>query len=416
MAARPLHQRILFGFLTGAAIGLAAHGLLGAEPGAFAAVLDYVIEPAGRLFLRLLLLPVLPLVVSSLMLGVAEMGDAARLGRVALRTLGYTLIITTLSVMTGLAAVQLFKPGVGFPQDVRDRLLTAGKPPAAPIADAGGNFTTRLLALIPDNPVKAAAGGDFLGVMFFSLLFALGLVRVDPEKAKGLVKFLEAVYETSMSFINLVMKLAPYGVGALVLNLTARFGYELLGHLLGYALVVIGALAFHQFVTYSLLIRSIGRMSPASFFSKAKEAMLTAFATSSSSATLPVALRVTEANLGVPRDIGRFVLTVGASANQNGTALYEGVTALFLAQCFGVELSLLQQGTVLLMGIMGGIGTAGVPGGSLPMLMLILSSIGVPPDAVLLIIGIDRFLDMCRTMLNVTGDMLIAVLVGKTER
>ena len=178
--------------------------------------------------------------------------------------------------------------------------------------------------------------------------------------------------------------------------------------------VVVSALALHQFVTYSLLLRLAGR-SPLEFFASIQEAMLTAFATSSSSATLPVALRVAESRLGLPRDVSRFVLTVGASANQNGTALYEGVTALFLAQCFGVELTLAQQGTVLVMAILGGIGTAGVPGGSLPMLMAILASVGVPPEGVLLILGVDRFLDMCRTVLNVTGDLLIAVLVARSE-
>jgi len=263
--------------------------------------------------------------------------------------------------------------------------------------------------------VKAAASGDFLGVMLCSLLFGLGLVRVERAKVEPLLRTLEGVYEASMAFIALVMRLAPFGVGALVFNLTARHGAGLLGHLLGYAGVVLLALCVHQFGTYSLLAKTLGRMPPLEFFRRIQEAMLTAFGTSSSSATLPTALKVAETRLGIPRDISRFVLTVGASANQNGTALYEGVTALFLAQCFAVDLSLAQQATVLLLSILGGIGTAGVPGGSLPMLMLILSSVGVPPDGVLLILGVDRFLDMCRTVLNVTGDLLIALLVAVSE-
>ena len=176
-----------------------------------------------------------------------------------------------------------------------------------------------------------------------------------------------------------------------------------------------GALAFHQFVTYSIFVKTLGGLSPRLFFRRIQEAMLTAFGTSSSSATLPVSMRVGEETLGLPREISRFVLTVGASANQNGTALYEGVTALFLAQCFGVVLTLPQQGTVLMLSILGGVGTAGVPGGSLPMLMSILACVGVPPEGVLLILGVDRFLDMCRTVLNVTGDLLIAVLVARCE-
>lgn len=410
----PLHRKILIGFLTGAAAGLILHGAFPSAPQNLILFLDYVAEPLGRLFLRLLLMAVLPLVVSSLILGVAEMGDAAKLGRVAAKTLGFTLMITGLSVITGLVAVNVFRPGDGFPQEVRETLLKTGALPALP-ADGGANFAQRLLLLIPDNPVKAAATGDFLGVMFFSMLFGLGLIRVEAEKARPLLKLLESINEASMAFIHLVMKLAPYGVGALVLNLTARFGFGLLRHLLGYALVVVGALAFHQFVTYSLFAKTLGGMSPRVFFRSIREALLTAFGTSSSSATLPVSMRVGEKNLGLPREISRFVLTVGASANQNGTALYEGVTALFLAQCFGVALSLPQQGTVLLLSILGGVGTAGVPGGSLPMLMAILASVGVPPEGVLLILGIDRFLDMCRTVLNVTGDLLIAVLVAKSE-
>jgi DAACS family dicarboxylate/amino acid:cation (Na+ or H+) symporter len=410
----PLHRKILIGFVIGATAGLILHGAFPVAPQGLIVFLDYAAEPLGRLFLRLLLMAVLPLVVSSLILGVAEMGNAAKLGRVAMKTLGFTLLITSLSVVTGLIAVNTFRPGDGFPPEIRETMLKTGSMPNV-AAGASVNFSQRLLALVPDNPAKAAAGGDFLGVMFFSMLFGLGLIRVEAEKARPLLKVLESINEASMAFIELVMKLAPFGVGALVLNLTARFGFGLLRHLLGYALVVVGALAFHQFLTYSLLVKTLGGLSPRLFFRRIQEAMLTAFGTSSSSATLPVSMRVGEEDLGLPREISRFVLTVGASANQNGTALYEGVTALFLAQCFGVVLTLPQQGTVLLLSILGGVGTAGVPGGSLPMLMAILASVGVPPEGVLLILGVDRFLDMCRTVLNVTGDLLIAVLVARSE-
>jgi Na+/H+-dicarboxylate symporter len=410
----PIAKRLVAGFGLGAAAGLLLHWLWPQPPAALAKILEYAVEPAGRLFLRLLLLPVLPLVVSSLILGVAEMGDAAKLGRVALKTLGFTLIVTAISVVTGLAFVKVFRPGDGFPAEARAAMMSQGSLPQVSAAEKL-TFAQRLLALIPDNPIKAAATGDFIGLMFFALLFGVGVIRADPEKTRPLLKFLEAVYESSMGFIGLVMKAAPVGVGCLALNLTTRFGYDLLSKLFGYAAVVVGALAFHQFVTYSILARTFGGMSPLEFFKRVQEAMMTAFGTSSSSCTLPVALRVAETNLGVPKDVARFVLTVGASANQNGTALYEGVTVLFLAQCFGVDLSLGQQGLVLMMAILGGVGTAGVPGGSLPMLMAILASVGVPPEGALLILGIDRFLDMCRTVLNVTGDLLIALMVGKSE-
>lgn len=409
----PLHRRIAIGFAAGAALGLSLHAALGAPPPWLAAFLDHAAEPAGRLFLRLLLVMVLPLVVSSLILGVAEMGDAARLGRVALRTLGFALLVTTLSVATGLVFVKVFRPGAGFPAEVREGLVRSGRLPSLPPADAG-TIGSRLVALIPDNPVKAAASGDFLGVMFFALLLGAGLAGADKRKTEPLLRVLEGVYEASMGLIALAMRLAPFGVGALILNLTARHGVELFRHLLGYAAVVLGALAFHQFVTYSLLLKAAG-MSPRRFLAGAKDALLTAFATSSSSATLPVSLKAAEEGLGLPRDVSRFVMTVGASANQNGTALYEGVSALFLAQCFGVELGLAQQATVMVLAVLGGIGTAGVPGASLPMLMAILGSVGVPPEGVLLILGLDRFLDMARTALNVSGDLVIAVLVAGAE-
>lgn len=406
------HRKIIAGFILGAVLGLAVHAA--GATAALGGLLDYVVQPAGRLFLRLLFMAVLPLVISSLILGVAEMGDAARLGRVAIKTLALTVVVTSLSVLTGLAAVELIRPGTGFPADVREALIKSGTLPAAP-PPAPANAADRLLNLLPQNPFKAAAEGDVLGLMFFSLLFGVGVLAAGREKTGPLLKVFEGIFEASMGFVRLVMKLAPVGVGALVLNLTARFGYELLAHLLGYAAVVVGALAFHQFVTYSLLVSGFGGMSAVEFFRRSREAMVTAFGTSSSSVTLPVSLKVCEEDLKVPRDVGRFVLTVGASANQNGTALYEGVTALFLAQCFGVDLSLGQKATVLLLAILGGVGTAGVPGGSLPMLMAILGSVGVPVEGVLLILGIDRFLDMCRTVLNVTGDLLIAVLVGRWE-
>ena len=411
----PLHRRILIGFVGGAGAGLALHAALGAPPPWLESFLTQAADPAGRLFLRLLLVMVLPLVASSLILGVAEMGDAARLGRVAVRTLGWALVTTAISVGIGLAAVSIFKPGARFPPEVRDSLVRRGGLPPAPAAQ-GGTALERVVALVPDNPIRAAANGDILGLMFFALLFGAGVVAAGREKTAGLLKALEGVYEASMAWISLAMKLAPFGVGALVLSLTARHGLEPFAQLLGYALVVLGALAAQQLLVYPALLTAFSRVTPREFFSGAKDALLTAFATSSSAATLPVSLEAAEKGLKLPRDVSRFVLTVGASANQNGTALYEGVTALFLAQCFGVSLGLGQQATVLLLSILGGVGTAGVPGGSLPMLMAILASVGVPAEGVLLILGVDRFLDMARTVLNVSGDLVIACLVARAER
>jgi DAACS family dicarboxylate/amino acid:cation (Na+ or H+) symporter len=213
----------------------------------------------------------------------------------------------------------------------------------------------------------------------------------------------------------MVIKLAPYAVFCFMFNLAVLFGWELLGSLGAYVGVVVLALALHMFVVYSLVLKFAGGYSPRKFFKGVQEAMVMAFSTASSNATLPTALRVADEQLGLPRRVSRFVLTVGATANQNGTALFEGVTVLFLAQFFGVELTLVQQATVMFVCILGGIGTAGVPAGSLPVVALICGMVGVPPEGIGLILGVDRFLDMCRTTLNVTGDLMLATVVSKGE-
>ena len=218
-----------------------------------------------------------------------------------------------------------------------------------------------------------------------------------------------------MTLIGLVIRLAPYAVFCFMFNLAALFGWDLLARLGAYVGVVVLALAIHMFVVYSAALKFAGGYSPLKFFKGVQEAMVMAFSTASSNATLPTALRVADEQLGLPRKVSRFVLTVGATANQNGTALFEGVTVLFLAQFFGVDLSLVQQVTVMFVCILGGIGTAGVPAGSLPVVALICGMVGVPPEGIGLILGVDRFLDMCRTTLNVTGDLAAAAVVSRGE-
>jgi DAACS family dicarboxylate/amino acid:cation (Na+ or H+) symporter len=254
-----------------------------------------------------------------------------------------------------------------------------------------------------------------LAVMFFALMLGIALAVSPRQRVQPLINVLEALYEVTMVIIGFAMRLAPYGVAMLIFTLTARFGFSVVRQLGAYVAVVLFGLAFHQFVTYSLLLRLLGRTSPIEFFRGIREVMVTAFSTSSSNATLPTALRVTEENLGVPRDIAAFVLTLGSTANQNGTALFEGVTVLFLAQFFGVDLSLGKQVLVVLMSVLAGIGTAGVPGGSLPLIVPVLIAVGVPGEGIGVILGVDRLLDMCRTVLNVTGDITAAVVVARSE-
>jgi DAACS family dicarboxylate/amino acid:cation (Na+ or H+) symporter len=258
--------------------------------------------------------------------------------------------------------------------------------------------------------------GEILAVMVFALFIGIALTQVERRLAEPLLLWLQAVFETTMKIIGMAMRLAPYGVAALLFTLMARSGLDVLSKLALYMVTVLAGLAIHQFVTYSLFLRFAAGTSPIVFFSRIREVMLTAFSTSSSNATLPTSLRVSEIELGVPRQIGSFVLTLGSTLNQNGTALYEGVTVLFLAQFYGIHLDLASQVTVVLLSILAGIGTAGVPGGSLPVVMALLVTVGVPAEGIGIIYGVDRILDMCRTVLNVTGDLVAAVFVARSER
>lgn len=411
----PLHFRILIGLLAGVASGTLSRLLFGEHP-LLLSFTTYVSEPFGRLFLRLIFMVVLPLLFSALALGVAGLGDIRTLGRIGRKTFLYTLVVTSVSVFLGLGLVNFFRPGEGLAPEVRAALQQTMPAPAAPAIAAGENPVMRLLtAIVPDNPLRAASQGEMLAVMFFSLMIGIGIALSPRERVEPLIKVLEGLYEVVMRLIELVMRLAPYGVAALLFTLTARFGLTILKPLLGYMGVVLAGLGLHLFVTYSLLVRYLGGMPPGFFFRQISEVMMTAFSTSSSNATLPTALRVTQEKLGVPRDIASFVLTLGSTANQNGTALFEGVTILFLAQFYGVHLSMGSQALVVLISVLAGIGTAGVPGGSLPLMVPILQSVGVPGEGIGVILGVDRLLDMSRTVLNVTGDITAAVYVANSE-
>jgi len=414
----PLHVWMLGAFVFGLTAGLLVNFTAGPDAPWVVALTTYVTGPIGQIFLRLLLMLVLPLLFAALAVGVAEMGDVASLGRTGWRTLAFTVAISAVAVAIGLIFVNLFRPGEGVDPVLAARLLEQGRSGAASIVESappsigGPDF---FLEMIPRNVVQAAAENQILAVMVFAIFFGVGLVLAKSPATDRLQQTLEGLLEVIMKLIGLVIRLAPIAIACLMFNLAALFGWDLLVRLSAYVGVVVLALATHMFVVYPLAIRFIGGMSPVAFFKGAQPAIVVAFSTASSNATLPTAIQVAETRLGLPRRISRFVLTVGATANQNGTALFEGVTVLFLAQFFGVELTLGQQFTVMLVCILGGIGTAGVPAGSLPVVALILGMVGVPPEGIGLILGVDRFLDMCRTTLNVTGDLAAAVVVSRGE-
>ena len=421
----PLHTKMLIGFAVGALAGGIAHsfGVITDAEGAkqiepwLQTILTWVTQPVGSIFLNLLFMLVLPLVFSALVLGVVEIGDPKALGRIGGRTLAFILVVTGVAVAIGMTFVSVFQPGVGIDPQVAQTLIAQSAEQAGGIVQRGEEASALqvLLSIVPRNPLAAGVEGNLIGVMFFALLFGIGAATVKTDGVRTFIGTLQGVYDITLKLINAVIKLAPYAVAALLFNLLAIKGFAGLLPLAKFVAVTVGALATHFFVVFPLLLWFVGRMNPIDFFRRAQPAILTAFSTSSSSATLPTTLRVAEQNLGTPKRIGRFVCTLGATANMNGTALFEGVVVLFLAQFFGIELSFGQQILVLLMCILGGIGAAGVPGGSLPVIASILVMFGIPPEGIALILGVDRFLDMCRTAVNVTGDLVGTVVVSRGE-
>jgi DAACS family dicarboxylate/amino acid:cation (Na+ or H+) symporter len=408
-----LSLRIVIGLLAGSTLGVIAHWLFSDTP-ALAGFVAYVTEPLGKLFLRLLFMLVLPLVASGLVLGVAGLGDLRQVGRIGLLTLAYTVAVSSVAVLIGVGLVNAVRPGERIGRE--SLALAAGSTAAPKPPDAPPSAIDFFLNLVPSNPVKAMAEGDMLAVMVFSLLFGIALVSVRSEPAQRLTQVVEGVFAVTMKLLDMVIALAPFGVACLLFTATARLGYGVLVTLGAYVLVVISGLLLQLLGVYSLSVGWLGRTNPLQFFRAVRPAMLTAFSTASSNATLPTALLVAEENLKLPAQVSRFVLTLGSTANQNGTALFEGVTVLFLAQAAGVELSFAQQLVVVGVCILGGIGTAGVPAGSLPVIAMILGMIGVPPDGIGLVLGVDRLLDMCRTTVNVTGDLAAAVVVSARSR
>ena len=412
-----LQWQMLIGFLVGLVLGLIANATV-SDAAWVEWISTYVTGPVGQIFLRLIFMMVMPLLVSALIVGIAEMGDIGSLKRVGLKTLAFTVVVSGVAVVLALAVTNYFQPGVGVDHAQAQEMLDSARQGAGAILSGQADKPTgvdAVLAIIPSNIVTAMSTSDILAVMVFALIFGIGMLLTATPQTALLLNIFEAIFQVSMRLMGLIIRLAPIAIACFMFNLASLFGWDLLVKLGAYVGVVLLALGVHMFVTYPLLLKFAGGVSPLWFFRQSQEAMVMAFSTASSNATLPTAMRVAEEKLGLPRRVARFVLTIGATANQNGTAIFEGVTVLFLAQFFGVELSLGQQAVVLFICILGGIGTAGVPAGSLPVVALILGMIGVPPEGIGLVLGVDRFLDMCRTTLNVTGDLMLATVVSAGE-
>jgi Na+/H+-dicarboxylate symporter len=409
-----LQWRILIGFLAGLIGGLVVYAF--APDAAWVdSVVTYVTGPIGQIFLRLLFMLVLPLLFSALVVGIAEMGEIGALKSVGIKTLVYTIVVSGIAVAISLAVVNLLQPGAGVDPVAARAMIGDASAGAAGIIEKSAKAATgadAVVAIIPSNLVTAMSENNILAVMFFALFFGIGLLLVNTPRTQILKSALEGVFEVSMRLIGLVIQLAPIAIFCFMFNLSAQFGWDLLIRLAAYVGVVLLALALQMFGVFPALLALFARKNPVTFFRETQEATVMAFATSSSNATLPTALRVAETRLKLPPRISRFVLTIGATANQNGTAMFEGVTVLFLAQFFGIDLTLSDQLFVMVVCILAGIGTAGVPAGSLPVIALILGAVGVPPEGIGLVLGVDRFLDMCRTTLNVIGDLVAATVIS----
>ena len=411
------HHKLLLGFVIGVASGLFSHYTFTQAQYPFMKTVTELFTFAGAFWLRLIFMVVVPLIFSAIVMGVFELGAGRGLGKVASRSIFYTLILSSIAVILAVGLTDFIKPGVGINFDKAalsaDQSVIKIQTNAAIAADKP--WYQYFIDLLPQNPVYSASKafeGEIIPLMFFALIFgyALSLVVKDRE-TNPLITVLNTIFEACLKVIAGAMTLAPYAIFAIVFNTTYKLGAGFLQNVFQFVLVVVLGLLIQQFVVYSLSLKFIAKVSPWEFYKKCRDVYVYAFSTASSNATLPVSLATAENVLKIPPQIAKFVLTIGASANQNGSGLFEGVVVLFLAQVYGLDLSISQQIFVVLMSILAGVGTAGVPGGSLPLIVVLLTQIGVPAEGIGLILGVDRFLDMCRTTLNVSGDLVIAQLV-----
>ncbi len=422
-----LHTKILLGLLVGVIAGLGINWTLGGSHPNVVWIVTNITQPVGTVFLNLLLMIVVPLVFASLVVGVAGIGDIRKLGRIGLKSFGYCLVISAISVIIGLGLANTIRPGERISPEVATQLkekfssgaatATDAQRKASEAAKADSPLMQAVKTIVPSNVFNSVSGTspNMLHIMFFALIVGIAITLLPAPVSEPFVSVMESVFAITSKIIDIIMKFAPYAVACLLFNNIAQFGLDLLQSLAWFVVTVLLGLSLHFFGVYSLSIWFLSKINPMEFFRRIRTVIVTAFSTSSSNATLPTALRVSEENLGVPKEINSFVLTVGATANQNGTALYEGVTVLFLAQLAGVDLSLGIQLMVVYMAILGGIGTAGVPSGSIPFIIGILAMINIDPALIAIILGVDRILDMCRTTLNVVGDLTAATFVARSE-
>ena len=373
----------------------------------------------GTMFLNALKMLIVPLIVSSIITGIAGIGKGDGMGRLGLRTLLYYVSTSLLAIMVGLAAVNAMQPGIVDGEPAKE-IFALSEADTGSIAErvkgkGAGDVVEIFIRMIPTNIVAAAAEGQMLGLIFFSLLFGFFMTRINGKHGQVMQDFWQGIFSVMMKITDWVMMFAPIGVFALVAKVVATTGFDAFRPLMVFFFSVLGALAIHLLVTLPLLLRFIARVKPSLHYQAMSPALLTAFSTASSSATLPVTMECVEKRAGVSNRTTSFVLPLGATVNMDGTALYECVAAMFIAQAYGIELGFVTQFTVVLVALLTSIGVAGIPAASLVAITIILATIGLPVEAVGLILAVDRLLDMCRTSVNVFSDSCGAVLIARAE-
>ncbi len=414
-----LYTKILIGMVAGIVAGYLLNAFGVSE---WRIYTDWI----GEIFIRLVKMLVVPLVLVSLVLGAAGLGDIRKVGKMGLKAFLFFMGTTAVACSIGLIVVNLIDPGQGLPPEQTQRLLqqyeaeaaaTSGTAAASEIADTSAfqKIIGLIVSLVPTNPIAAMANGDMLGVIFFALFLGLTITLIPPPKSAPLIKAFDGLNDAIIKMVTLAMETAPYGVFALMLNVVADLGLDILVLLVKYAATVVLGLLLHVVITHMSILFFYVRQSPIKFVLAIKEAIIMAFSTSSSSATLPISLNVAQTNLGVSRQVSTFVLPLGATINMDGTALYQAIAAVFIAQVFEMELTLVQQLTIVLTATLASVGAAGVPGAGMITLALVLSTLGVPEKGIALIFGLDRILDMCRTVINIIGDLTLTTLMAKSE-
>jgi proton glutamate symport protein len=409
-----LHWQIAIALL----LAVVAGSVSGTTAGLFGIAFYDVYAFIGTLFLNALKMLIVPLIVSSIVVGIAGIGSGESLGRLGGKTLGYYLATSLLAILIGLVMVNVVVPGVVDGQPAKDLIglsVDSGAIQAKVAGHGAGDVAEVFLRMVPVNIVAAAANGQMLGLIFFSLLFGFFMTKIQEAYAESVYNFWQGVYQTMMLITDWVMKFAPLGVFALVAKVVASTGLAAFKPLALFFATVLVALAVHFFLALPLLLRLLGRVNPLRQYRAMAPALLTAFSTSSSSATLPLTLECVEKNAGVSNRTSSFVLPLGATINMDGTALYECVAAMFIAQAYGIELSFATQFSIVMVALLTSIGVAGIPAASLVAISIILATIGLPAEAIGLILAVDRVLDMCRTTVNVFSDSCGAVIIARSE-